>query len=68
VLDQAAAVLDPASQLRVVEGVLSERKGQAVAWVLSRPEYAERFGMVLVMEHGRLVERGAFAELKRKTG
>jgi putative ABC transport system ATP-binding protein len=68
VLDQAAAVLDPASQLRVVEGVLRERKGQAVAWVLSRPEYAERFGTVLVMERGRLVERGAFAELKRKTG
>jgi len=68
VLDQAAAVLDPASQLRVVEGVLAERKGRAVAWVLSRPEYADRFGVVLVMERGRLVEKGAFAELKRKTG
>jgi putative ABC transport system ATP-binding protein len=68
VLDQAAAVLDPASQRRVLEGILAERKGQAVIWVLSRPEYAERFGMVLVMERGRLVETGAFAELKRKTG
>jgi putative ABC transport system ATP-binding protein len=68
VLDQAAAVLDPASQLRVVEGVLAERKGSGVAWVLSRPEYAESFGMVLVMERGRLIERGAFKELKRKTG
>jgi energy-coupling factor transporter ATP-binding protein EcfA2 len=68
VLDQAAAVLDPTSQLRVVEGVLGERKGQAVAWVLSRPEYGERFGVVLVMERGRLVESGAFAQLKRKTG
>jgi putative ABC transport system ATP-binding protein len=68
VFDQAAAVLDPASQARVLEGVLRERRGQAVAWVLSRPEYAERFSTVLVMEHGRLVERGAFAELKRKTG
>ena len=68
VFDQAAAVLDPASQKRVVESVLGERKGQAVVWVLSRPEYADRFAMVLVMERGRLVERGAFAELKRKTG
>ncbi len=68
VFDQAAAVLDPASQLRVVEGVLNERKGQAVAWVLSRPEYGERFAVVLVMERGRLVESGAFAQLKRKTG
>jgi putative ABC transport system ATP-binding protein len=68
VLDQAAAGLDPASQKRVVDGVLAERKGCSVAWVLSRPEYAESFGMVLVMERGRLVERGAFAQLKRKTG
>jgi putative ABC transport system ATP-binding protein len=68
VLDQAAAVLDPASQARVLEGVLRERRGQAVAWVLTRPELAERFDVTLVMERGRLVERGAFAELKRKTG
>ena len=50
------------------QSVLAERKGQGVIWVLSRPEYAERFGVVLVMERGRLVESGAFAELKRKTG
>jgi putative ABC transport system ATP-binding protein len=68
VLEQAAAVLDPASQARVVEGVLRERKGQAVVWALSREEYAQRFNVVLVMERGRLVEKGAFAELKRKTG
>jgi energy-coupling factor transporter ATP-binding protein EcfA2 len=68
VLDQAAAVFDAASQLRVVQSVLAERKGQGVVWVLSRPEYAERFGKVLVMERGRLVESGPPAELKRKTG
>jgi len=68
VLDQAAAVLDPASQARVVEGVLAERKGRGVAWVLSRPEYAERFGMVLTMDRGRLAESASPAELKRRTG
>jgi putative ABC transport system ATP-binding protein len=68
VLDHAAAVVDPASQTRVVDGVLRERQGQAVVWALTRDEYAQRFSMVLVMERGRLVEKGAFAELKRKTG
>jgi putative ABC transport system ATP-binding protein len=68
VLDQAAAVLDAMSQKRVVESVLAERKEQGVIWVLSRPEYAERFAKVLVMQRGRLVESGPFAELKRKTG
>ncbi len=68
VLDQAAAVLDPASQVRVLDGVLAERKGCGVAWVLSRPEYAERFAMVLAMERGRLVESASPGELKRRTG
>ncbi len=68
VLDQAAAVLDPTSQVRVLEGVLAERKGCGVAWVLSRPEYAERFAMVLTMDRGRLAESASPAELKRRTG
>ncbi len=48
--------------------MLGERKGEAVVWALSRDEYAQRFSMVLVMDRARLVEKGAFAELKRKTG
>ncbi len=68
VLDQAAAVFDPVAQKRVVESVLAERRDEGVIWVLSRPEYAAAFGTVLVMERGHLVESGAPAELKRKTG
>jgi putative ABC transport system ATP-binding protein len=66
VLDQAAAVLDPVAQARVVDNVLAERKGCGVAWVLSRPEYAQKFAMVLSMEQGRLAQ--ASAEPIRKTG
>jgi putative ABC transport system ATP-binding protein len=68
VLDQALAVLDPASQVKVLEGVLAERKGQGLVGVLSRDDLAPRFAKVLVMERGRVVESGAPAELKRKTG
>jgi hypothetical protein len=39
-----------------------------VVWVLSRPEYAERFAMVLTMERGRLTDKTTPAELKRRTG
>jgi putative ABC transport system ATP-binding protein len=67
VLDHAAAVLDPASQARVVDNVLAERRGRGVIWALSREEYAERFATVLVMERGRLAEQGKPAELKRRT-
>ena len=68
VLDQAAAVLDPASQNRLLGNVLESRKQRAVYWVLNRVDLAERFGHVLMMERGRLVERGKFADLKSSGG
>jgi ABC-type multidrug transport system ATPase subunit len=68
VVDQALAPLDPASQQRVLDGILAERKGRGVAWVLSRPDLAERFSVVLVMERGKLAEKGAFADLKSNGG
>jgi ABC-type multidrug transport system fused ATPase/permease subunit len=36
--------------------------------VVQRPDLAERFGVVLVMEHGKLAEKGVFAELKSNGG
>ncbi|MEO6625043.1 MAG: ATP-binding cassette domain-containing protein, partial [Burkholderiaceae bacterium] len=68
VLDQAAAVLDPSAQNRVVASVLACRQGCAVIWVLNRVDLAERFGHVLVMEHGQMVERGTFGELMARKG
>src|SRR5436190_626964 len=68
VVDQALSPLDPNSQQRVLDGILAERKGRGIAWVLSRPDLAERFNVVLVMEKGKLAEQGAFAELKSNGG
>ncbi len=68
ILDQAAAVLDPTSQNRLLARVLESRKQGGVYWVLNRVDLAERFGHVLMMEKGRLVERGKFADLKSSGG
>jgi len=68
VVDHAVAGLDPASQQRLLEGILAERKGRGLVWVVQRPDLAERFGVVLVMEHGKLAEKGAFAQLKSNGG
>ena len=68
VLDQAISSLEPSSQLRVLDGILAERKGKGVAWVLHRPDLCERFTLVLVMERGRLAEKGRFDELKSNRG
>jgi putative ABC transport system ATP-binding protein len=68
VVDQAVAPLDPTSQQRVLDGILAERKGHGLVWVLQRPDLAERFSVVLVMERGKLTEKGAFADLKSNGG
>ena len=64
ILDQATALLDPASQQRIVSRILEYRKSQSVLWVLTQAGMAERFGRVLVLDRGRLIEHGAFDELK----
>jgi|CXWL01.1.fsa_nt_gi putative ABC transport system ATP-binding protein len=68
ILDQAAAVLDGASQNRVVLNVLEASKGRCVFWALQRNDLAERFGHMLVMDRGRLAEQGRFEDLKGSGG
>jgi len=68
VLDQAAAVLDPAAQRRVMTSILAYRAGASVIWVLSGEDQVDLFNRVIVMEQGRLVESGSVAELKASGG
>jgi ABC-type thiamine transport system ATPase subunit len=68
ILDRVLAVLDPAAQVRVMTRVLEHRRGRSVIWVLENNDLAERFEQVLVIEHGRLAERGSVAELKQRGG
>jgi len=68
ILDQAASVLDPSVQSRVLDNVLASRKGSAVFWVLQRNEHAQRFSHALVMERGKLAECGPVGELKARGG
>ncbi len=65
VLNEALAALDSASQRRILERVLETRKGQGVFWSLYRPDFADAFDKILVLEEGRLVEQGSFADLNK---
>ena len=68
VLDRVVAVLDPTAQGRIVSRILEYRRGRSVIWVLENNDFAERFEHVLVMEQGRVAERGTVAELKQRGG
>ena len=64
IVNEAASVLDVAAQAKLSERVLKERAGRGVIWTLQRAAVAENFDRVLVMRAGRVVEQGAFGELK----
>ena len=68
ILDQAAAVLDPSAQNKLVSNVLEARLGCCVFWVLNRVDLANRFSQVLVMDRGELVEHGEFDVLMGQGG
>ena len=68
ILDQAAAVLDPSAQNKLVSNVLEARSGSCVFWVLNRVDLANRFSQVLVMDRGHLVEYGDFDVLMGQGG
>ena len=63
ILNEATATLDSASQGRVMENLLDESQRRGVVWVLHRAGLARRFDRVLVMQAGRVVEKGTFDDL-----
>jgi putative ABC transport system ATP-binding protein len=65
ILNEAAGAMDGATQAKLFEQILNERRGRGIVWTLQRANFAEKFDRVLVMKAGRLVEQGSFSELNR---
>ncbi|WP_353650273.1 ABC transporter ATP-binding protein [Nakamurella sp. A5-74] len=67
-LDEATAALDPAAELAVLQGSDELATGRTTIVVAHRLATAERADRIIVMEHGRVVEIGAHAELLGREG
>ncbi len=63
VVNETTDALDPSAQSRIVENVLQYMDGHGVLWVLGRPELAESFDRVVVMERGKIIENGPYQQL-----
>ena len=66
IVSEATAVLESASQNRILDNVLTAFEGRGVIWSLHRASLAERFDRVLVMKSGRVVEQGRYDEVDRE--
>lgn len=66
VFNEPTSGLDPATELRVLRAVLGWARGRTVVWALGRADLAREFDRVLVLDEGKLVEQGTFAELERE--
>ena len=67
-LSEATAALDPRSHAAVMRAVLDARRDQGLVWSLQRAADCEGFDTVLVLEDGRIVQSGTYAELSQKHG
>lgn len=63
VMDEPTSGLDPALERTIVAGVLEQMRGRTVLWALGHAELAKAFDRVLVLDHGRLADDGAFTDL-----
>ena len=63
IVNEAAAVMDNATQLRILSRVRERRLGHGIVWTLQRAASAVDFDKCLVMQAGRLVGKGTFEEL-----
>lgn len=63
VLDEATSALDSASEARVTEALDRARRGRTTLIVAHRLSTVRGADLIVVVEHGRIVETGTHAEL-----
>jgi len=66
ILSEATTALDSATQSRIMRNLLQEFDGRCVLWAVQRASMAQEFDQILVMQNGKMLERGTFADLQQR--
>ena len=64
IVNEATATLDTSAEAQVMDHLLDHMKGRGVIWVVNRARLARDFDRIYVMDNGKIVETGTFAELE----
>lgn len=67
VINEATSNLDATAETRVMGNLREHLRGRGLFWVLSRPDEAEPFEVILVMEDGKVAEQGSWEELRDRS-
>lgn len=65
IIDEATAAFDNATQARIMDNLLAEFSDRGLIWVLHSASLATKFGHVVVVDDGRVVQAGNFDELNQ---
>ncbi len=66
-LDEPTSSVDPKTELQIYEKLFEECKNKAVVSSLHRLYLLSYFDYVYVLQHGRVVDEGTFADLKNRS-
>ena len=64
IVNEALSSLDAASERRLIGNVRNKMKNQGILWMLGRVQLAEQFDAVMVMERGKLLDKGPFDQIQ----
>jgi ABC-type multidrug transport system fused ATPase/permease subunit len=68
ILDQPTAALDSRAESEIQEAIDSLKHGRKVICIAHRLSTLANMDEIIVLDHGRIVERGTFEELLKAEG
>ena len=63
IINEATSGLDPASERRLVENIRKLMKTHGILWILGRVQLSEMFDQVMIMERGKLIDKGSYSDM-----